>query len=173
LKWNKRDINFEKDLLKIKLFGQRPNTRHSKYIILWFVLYFENRNWPVARLKWLFFSWFFIFILNSDFGYIFWWSVIRWPFVNFKNKMLRLYQERLFLFLAFILSTYIITSSLIHEVTTLIEKLFQFWERRLSVQIAYLIENGFLKACNVGYGSWLWKKRKFTSSKRCLRVSKT
>jgi hypothetical protein len=57
--------------------------------------------------------------------------------------MLRLYQERLFLFLAFILSICIITSSLIHEVTTLIEKLFQFWERHLSVQIAYLIEKGF------------------------------
>jgi hypothetical protein len=69
-----------------------------------------------------------------------WWGDI---FVNFKNKMLRLYQERLFLFLAFILSTCIITSSLIHEVTALIENLFQFWERHLSVQIAYLIEKGF------------------------------
>jgi hypothetical protein len=64
-------------------------------------------------------------------------------FVNLKNKMLRLYQERLFLFLAFILSICIITSSLIHEVTTLIEKLFQFWEHHLSVQIAYLIKKGF------------------------------
>jgi len=64
-------------------------------------------------------------------------------FVNLKNKMLRLYQERLFLFLAFILSICIITSSLIHEVTTLIEKLFPFWERHLSVQFAYLIEKGF------------------------------
>jgi hypothetical protein len=35
---------------------------------------------------------------------------------------LKLYQERLFLFLALILSAYIITSSLIHEATTLIEK---------------------------------------------------
>jgi hypothetical protein len=67
--------------------------------------------------------------------------------MKFKNKMLRLklklYQERLFLFLALILSACIITNSLIHEVTTLIEKLFKFWERHLSVEIAYLIEKGF------------------------------
>jgi len=50
--------------------------------------------------------------------------------VNFKNKMLkselRLYQEMMFLFfLALILSACIITSNLIHEATTLIEKLFK------------------------------------------------
>jgi len=49
--------------------------------------------------------------------------------VNFKTKMLksklRLYQEMLFLFLALILSACIITSSLIHEATTLMEKLFK------------------------------------------------
>ena len=50
--------------------------------------------------------------------------------MNFKNKMLkselRLYQERLFFFfIALILSTCIITNSLIHEVTTLMEKLFK------------------------------------------------
>jgi hypothetical protein len=35
LKWNQRDVNFWKDLLKIKLFDQRPNTRYSKYTVLW------------------------------------------------------------------------------------------------------------------------------------------
>jgi hypothetical protein len=49
----------------------------------------------------------------------------------------------LFPFLASILSACIITNSLIHEATTLMEKLFQFWERHLSVQIAYLIKKGF------------------------------
>jgi hypothetical protein len=50
-----------------------------------------------------------------------------------------------FLFLAPILSACIITSSLIHEATTLMEKkkLFKFWDRHLSVQIAYLIKKGF------------------------------
>ena len=33
--WNEiRDVLFE-NLLKIKLFDQRPNTRYSKYIVLW------------------------------------------------------------------------------------------------------------------------------------------
>jgi hypothetical protein len=56
------------------------------------------------------------------------------------------FQERWFLllfFLAFILSVCIITSSLIHETTTLMEKLFKLWECHLSVQIAYLIKKGF------------------------------
>jgi len=48
--------------------------------------------------------------------------------VNFKNKMLkselRLYQERLF-FLALILLACKITSNLIHEATTFMEKLFK------------------------------------------------
>jgi len=35
------------------------------------ILYFENRNWPFKRLKWLF-PWFFVLILISDLGYIFW-----------------------------------------------------------------------------------------------------
>jgi hypothetical protein len=66
-------------------------------------------------------------ILNFDFGYILLMVCDEVTFFfNLKNKMLRLYQERLFLFLAFILSICIITSSLIHEVMTLIEKLFQF-----------------------------------------------
>ena len=46
--------------------------------------------------------------------------------MNLKNKMLRLYQERLFLFLAFILSACIIINNLINERMTLIEKLFHF-----------------------------------------------
>ena len=45
-------------------------------------------------------------------------------------------------FWAFILSTYIITSNLILEVSTFMEKLFKFWECHLSVQITYLIKKG-------------------------------
>ena len=60
------------------------------------------------------------------------------------SQNLRIHQERLFsFFLASLLSACIITRSLIHEVTTLMEKLFKFWERHLSVQIAYLIKKGF------------------------------
>ena len=45
------------------------------------------------------------------------------------------------------------------------EKLFKFWERHLSVQIAYLIKKGFLKTRNAGYGSWLMKERKIQAQK--------
>ena len=101
-----------------------------------------KQKWPVVRFK-MAFSWFFVSTLNFDFWYIFWWFVMRWHFYRFQKQDAQLYQERLFLFLAFILSTRIMTSSLIHEVTTLMEKLFKFWERHLSVQIAYLIKKGF------------------------------
>jgi len=47
-----------------------------------------------------------------------------------------------YFFWAFILSAYIITSNLILEVSTLIEKIFKFWECHLSVQIACLIKKG-------------------------------
>jgi len=64
---------------------------------------------------------------------------MRWPFCEFQKQDAKVrpqtYQE--------ILSACIITTSLIHEATTLIEKLFKLWERHLSVQIAYLIEKGF------------------------------
>jgi hypothetical protein len=54
------------------------------------------------------------------------------------------YQERWFpFFLALILSTYIITSSLIHEHDPYGKTKFKLWERHLSVQIAYLIEKSF------------------------------
>jgi hypothetical protein len=36
-------------------------------------------------------------------------------------------------------------NSLIHEVMTLMEKLFKFWQLYLSVQIVYLIKKSFLK----------------------------
>jgi len=49
------------------------------------ILYFENRNWPVEILKWLF-LWFFVSILISDFRNIFWWFVMRWPFYEFQKQ---------------------------------------------------------------------------------------
>ena len=96
-----------------------------------------------------------------------WWGDLLWISRKTKgsSQNLRIHQERLFSFLAPILSACIITNSLIHEATTLMEKLFKFWERHLSVQIAYLIEKGFLKARNAGYGSWLMKERKIQAQK--------
>jgi hypothetical protein len=75
---------------------------------------------------------------------------MRWPSVDFKKQDVQVktwgfIKKDGSFFLAPILSACIIISSLIHEVTTLIEQLFKFWDRHLLVQIAYLIKKGFLK----------------------------
>jgi len=141
--WNEiREVSvLEKDILKIKLFGQRPNTCNSMQSFDCLVFWKQKSTRCKIKMAFPmvlcvhFKLWFWVYLFDG-----LWWGEI---FVNFKNKILRLYQERLFLFLAFILSTCTITSSLIHEVKTLIEKLFQFWECHLLVQIAYLIEKDF------------------------------
>jgi hypothetical protein len=123
-------------------------TQHTLFKIwsLLIVLYIENRNWLVVRLKW-FFPWFFVSILNSDFRYIFWWSMMRWPFYEFQKQNAQVKTQGFIkkgcFFWAPILSACIITSSLIHETTTLMAKLFKFWERHLSVQTACLIKKVF------------------------------
>ena len=60
-----------------------------------------------------------------------------------KSKLKALSRKIVFFFLAPILSACIILSSLIYEVTTLMEQLFKFLDRHLSIQIVYLIKNGF------------------------------
>jgi len=129
LKWNQR-CYFLKRSFKNQAFCLKIQHILFKIYSPLIIMYFESRNWPIVRLQWLF-SWFFVSILDSDF----------WVYLLmvcdevtclwiWKNKMpksnLRLYQERLF-FLTFILSACIITSSLIHEATTFMEKLFKFW----------------------------------------------
>jgi len=98
---------------------------------------------------------------------------MRWPFVDFKKQDVQVktwdfIKKDCFFFLVPILSACIITSSLIHEVTTLMKQLFKFWDRHLSVQIAYLIKKGFLKhvmqAMVHGY-----ERKEFHKLKRCLR----
>jgi hypothetical protein len=82
------------------------------------------------------------------------------------SQNLRIHQERLFsFFLAPILSTCIIISSLIHEVMTLMEKTFQVLRSPFIGSNCLLDQKGLLKARNAGYGSWLMKARKFTGSK--------
>ena len=44
-----------------------------------------KQKWPIVRFK-MTCSWFFVSILNSDFGYIFWWSVMRWHFYEFQKQ---------------------------------------------------------------------------------------
>ena len=73
-----------------------------------------------------------------------WWGDL---YVNFKKQKTQVktwgFIKKDCFFFTPILSACIITSSLIHEAMTLMEKLFKFWERHLSVQIAYLIKKGF------------------------------
>ena len=90
-----------------------------------------------------------------------WWGVTFCEFqeTRWSCQNLRFYRERLFLFfLALILSACIITSSLIHEVTTLYEKTLQALRAPFIGSNCLLNRKGLLKARNVGYGLWLWKK---------------
>jgi hypothetical protein len=94
---------FWKRFWKSSFFDKKIQHTSFKIYNPLIVLYFENWNWPVARLKWLFFSWFFVSILNSDFGYIFLMVCGEVTFCGFQetrcsSQNLRLYQERLFLF---------------------------------------------------------------------------
>jgi hypothetical protein len=76
---------FFKVFLEIKLY--RSKIQHTLFnVVLWLSrILRERKNRPVVRLKWLF-PWFFVSILNSNFGYIFWFSVMRWSFMNFKKN---------------------------------------------------------------------------------------
>jgi len=136
---------FESIFWNSSFFDQRSNTRYSMQSFD--CLVFWKQKWFVVRLKWLF-SWFFVSVLTFDLGYFIWWSAMRWPSVNYKKQKAQVktwgfIKKWLLSFLAPILSAFIITSSLINEAMTLMEKLFKFWERHLSVQIAYLIKKGF------------------------------
>jgi len=71
----------------------------------------------------------------------------------------------LFSFLTPILSTCIITSSLIHEATTLIEKTLQVLRSPFIGSDCLLDQKGLFKTRNAGYGSWFMKERKIQAQK--------
>ena len=74
------------------------------------------------------------------------------------SQNLRIHQERLlffFFFLTPILSACILTSNLIHEATTLMEKTLQVLRSPFIGSNCLLDQKGLLKARNAGYGSWL------------------
>jgi len=81
------------------------------------------------------------------------------------SQNLRIHQERLFSFLAPMLLACIITSSLIHEATTLMEKTLQVLRSPFIGSDCLLDQKGLLKARNAGYGSWLMKERKIQAQK--------
>ena len=142
MKWNKRDVSFWKDFEnQASLIKKKSNTSHSNTQSFNCLVFWKQK---VTRCKIkMVFSWFFVSILKSDFGYIFWWSVMRWHCCEFQKQDAQALSRKVVSFLSIYFINNIITSSLIHEVLTLIEKLFQFWQCHLSVQIAYLIEKEF------------------------------
>jgi hypothetical protein len=107
------------------------------------------------------FSWFFVSILDFDFGYIFFFMVCdEVTFCIFqKTKMLKSKLEalskRLFPFLASILSACIITISLIHEATNPYGKTLSVLRAPFIGSDCLLDQKRLLEARNVGYGLWL------------------
>ena len=145
MKWNQRDISFGKDLLKIKLL--RSKIQHTLFnVILWLSCILKTET-THCKIKMTFFmvlcisfnlwSWVYLLIVCDEVTFC------EFQETKDSSQNLRIHQEVLFSFLAPILSACIITSSLIHEAMTLMEKLFKFWERHLSVQIAHLVKKGF------------------------------
>ena len=88
--WNEiRDVLFWKDLLKIKLFFIKDPTHVIRNIQSFDCHVFWKQKLTSCKTKmafFSFFSWIFVSILDSDFGYIFWGSVMRWPFLWIKKK---------------------------------------------------------------------------------------
>jgi hypothetical protein len=129
LKWNQRDVSFWKYFKKSSFFYQRPNTRHSTYVVLWLSCILKKK---LSRCK-IEIAFSMIFCVNFNL-----WSWVHhlmardeMTFCEFKrNKMLKSKLEalswKIVSFLALILLAYIITSNLIHEAMTLLEKLFKF-----------------------------------------------
>ena len=66
---------FWKIFWKSSFFDQKSNTRHSN-TQSFNCLVFWKQKLTRCKIK-MVFSWFLVSILNSDFGYIFWWSVMR------------------------------------------------------------------------------------------------
>jgi len=146
LKWNQR-CPFLKRPFENQAFFQRSNTRYLKYTVLWLSCILKTEM-THCKFKMTFFM-----VLYVNFNL---WSCVylftvcnEVTFCEFQGKQKAqvktwgFIKKDCFFFLAPILSAYIITSSLIHEATTLMKKLFKFWDCHLSVQIAYLIKKGF------------------------------
>jgi hypothetical protein len=126
LKWNQKDVSFGKDILKIKLFGQRP-THVIQYMQSFDCLVFWKQKLTRCKIKMAFSMvlcihfklWFWVYLLMVCDEVTFVWISRK---TRYSSQNSRLFQERLFLFLAPILLACIITGSLIHEVMTPMEK---------------------------------------------------
>jgi hypothetical protein len=91
---------FWKVFLEIKLVWSK--IQHTLFNVVLWLPCILNTEMTRCKIK-MTFSWFFVSVLIFDLGYIFWWSMMRWPSVNFKKQKgssqnLRIHQERLFSF---------------------------------------------------------------------------
>ena len=91
---------FLKVFLEIKLLWSK--TQHTLFNVIFWLSCILKTEMTRCKIK-MTFSWFFVSVLIFDLGYIFWWSMMRWPSVNFKKQKgssqnLRIHQERLFSF---------------------------------------------------------------------------
>jgi hypothetical protein len=94
---------FWKRFWKSSFFDKKKSPTHVIQNIQSFDCHvFWKQKWTRCQIK-MAFSWFFVSILDSEFGYLFWWFVMRWPSVYSKkttcsSQNLRLYQGRVFPF---------------------------------------------------------------------------
>ena len=78
---------FWKVFLEIKFVWSK--IQHTLFNVVLWLPCILNTEMTRCKIK-MTFSWFFVSVLIFDLGYIFWWSVMRWPSVNFKeNKRLK------------------------------------------------------------------------------------
>ena len=99
----------EMSVLESQAFWSKAQHTPFKIYSPLIILYFKNRNWLVVRLKWLFHGFLCQFLI-FDLGYIIWWSVMRWPSMNFKeNKSQKSELEGFIKNVCFLLSTYFIS----------------------------------------------------------------
>jgi hypothetical protein len=95
LKWNQRCLCLKRIFLKNQAFWSKTQHTFFKIYSHLIVMYFDNRNWPVVRLK-MAFSWLFVSILDSNLGASFdglWRGDLLYIFQ--KNKMLKSKLEAL------------------------------------------------------------------------------
>jgi len=93
---------FLKVFLKIKLL--RSKIQHTLFnAVLWLSCILKTQ---MTRCKiQMTFSWFFVSVLIFDLGYIFWWSTMRWPSMNFKKQDAQVKTEALSRNVVFFFST--------------------------------------------------------------------
>jgi hypothetical protein len=84
--WNEiREMSVLKSILENQASLVKDPTHAIQNMQSFDCLVFWKQKLTGCKIK-MAFPWFFVSILNSDFGYIFWWYVMRWPFFEFQKQ---------------------------------------------------------------------------------------